>query len=156
MAVELVAVSTEREAFLPLLLEADESEAIVRTYLDEGVLFAVSEDGDVGGVVLVTDHPGDPGARELRNIAVRADRRGRGIGGRAVALLVERLRADGATKLVVGTADTSADAQRFYRRCGFREIGRRPGYFDRYPRPVIEGGVVAHDMVMFGMDLGAA
>jgi hypothetical protein len=51
----------------------------------------------------------------------------------------------------VGTADSSVDTIAFYRRVGFRDYGRLEGFFDAYPEPVIEDGVVAHDMVRFEM-----
>src|SRR5207248_493709 len=40
-SIELSPVEGSRELFLPLLLEADESEPIVRTYLEDGELFAI-------------------------------------------------------------------------------------------------------------------
>jgi ribosomal protein S18 acetylase RimI-like enzyme len=138
---------------LPLLLEADGSEAVVRAYLDDGVLLAIVEGDDEVGVALVVPVVEDLGARELKNLAVSAPHRRRGVGTRTVALLADRLRDEGVTRLIVGTAETSTDALRFYRRCGFRVRGRRAGYFDAYLEPVVEGGVVAHDMVMLEMDL---
>ena len=51
--VELLPVHGDREAFLPLLLEADESEEMVRTYLKEGQLLAVEVDGTTAGEMLV-------------------------------------------------------------------------------------------------------
>lgn len=153
--VELRPVSRNRDRFLPLLLEADAVETIVRSYMYDGVLFAIAEDGVEIGVALIVTHDDDAHARELKNLAVAPSHRDRGLGGEAVAALAERLRAEGVTRLVVGTAETSADALRFYRRCGFREFGRRVGFFDTYPEPVVEGGIVAHDMVMLQMDLSA-
>ncbi|HTG47289.1 MAG TPA: GNAT family N-acetyltransferase, partial [Actinomycetota bacterium] len=58
-------------------------------------------------------------------------------------------RASGAHRLVVGTADVSAGTIAFYRACGFADAGVRAGSFDVYPEPVVEGGRVAHDMVLF-------
>jgi len=54
---------------------------------------------------------------------------------------------------VVGTADTSAGTIEFYRRIGFLDAGRIAGFFDSYPEPVVEDGVVAHDMVRFELPL---
>jgi len=153
MLLELRPVAGDRERLLPLLLEADESEAIVRTYLHDGVLLAIVEGGAEIGVALIVPVAGDLGVRELKNLAVSIPHRGRGVGGRTVALLADRLRDEGVTRLIVGTAETSVDALRFYLRCGFRVSGRREGHFDAYPEPVVEDGVVAHDMVMLEMDL---
>lgn len=142
--------ATERESFVPLLLEADESEPVLRSYLHEGDLYRIVADGETVGALLLIPE-GD--ALEVKNIAVLESHRGRGLGGAAIERVVELARAAGVHSLVVGTADTSVDLHRFYLRCGFREDGRRPGFFDAYPEPVVEDGVTAHDMVMFSMAL---
>ena len=135
---------------MPLLLEGDESEAVLRTYLDRGDLYRVLADGeDVGAVLLVREGDG----LEVRNIALLEGHRGRGLGTATIGAVAALAREAGAAELVVGTADTSVDLHRFYRRYGFREVGRRVGFFDTYPEPVIEGGVTAHDMIMFSMGL---
>ena len=145
--------ATDREALVPLLLEADESEAVLRTYLDRGDLYRVLANGEeVGAVLLIRE--GDE--LEVRNIALHEGRRGRGLGTATFEVVADLAREAGAAQLVVGTADTSVDLHRFYRRCGFREVGRRVGFFDAYPEPVVEDGVTAHDMVMFTMDLSSA
>ena len=141
---------TDREALVPLLLEADESEAVLRTYLDLGDLYRVLAAGEeVGAVLLIRE--GD--RLEMKNIAILEGRRGHGVGTATIEVVADLAREAGSAELVVGTADISADLHRFYRRCGFREDGRRVGFFDAYPEPVIEDGVTAHDMIMFTMDL---
>lgn len=54
---------------------------------------------------------------------------------------------------MVGTADTSAGTTEFYRRVGFLDAGRIAGFFDSYAEPVVEDGLVAHDMVRFELPL---
>jgi GNAT superfamily N-acetyltransferase len=140
----------DREALIPLLLEADESEEVVRGYLFDGDLYRVLADGEqIGAVLLLAD--GD--AVEIKNIVLSAPFRGRGLGRATIEAVVTLARRSGATRLLVGTAETSADTIEFYRRVGFRDAGRIEGFFDAYPEPVIEEGVVAHDMVRFRMDL---
>ena len=119
-------------------------------YLDEGDLYRIVADGEAVGAVLLIPE-GD--ALEVKNIAILESHRGRGLGAAAIEHVAELARAGGARSLVVGTADTSVDLHRFYLRCGFREDGRKAGFFDAYPEPVIEDGVTAHDMVMFSMAL---
>jgi len=153
--VELVPVAGSREPFVPLLLEADESEAVLRGYLEDGSLFELREAGRAVGVVLLL-HDGD--AVEIKNIALRPDERGRGSGRGAVDAIAAHARAGGAHLLTVGTADVSAGTIAFYRACGFRDAGVRAGFFDTYPEPVVEDGRVAHDMVLFerALDPGSA
>ncbi len=154
--VELRPVQGDREAFLPLLLEADESEEMVRTYLKEGQLLAVEVDGTTAGEMLVIpegDAPkGDtPQAEtwEIRNIAITEEQRGRGVGRRAIELLADLAAGNAVGRLLVGTADIAWETHRFYLRCGFRYAGVRRGFFEQYPERVLVDGMVVRDMVLF-------
>ncbi|MDP9326771.1 MAG: GNAT family N-acetyltransferase [Actinomycetota bacterium] len=140
----------DREELVPLLLEADESESVLRGYLYEGILYRVLADGEPVGAVLLI--PEDDGL-EIKNIALVEDRRGRGLGRAAIEAVAALARATGADRLLVGTADSSNGTIAFYRRVGFRDAGRLVGFFDAYPEPVVEDGIVAHDMVRFEMKL---
>jgi ribosomal protein S18 acetylase RimI-like enzyme len=140
----------DREALVPLLLEADESEPVLRTYLDEGDLYRIVADGqEVGAVLLIAEGDG----LEVKNIALAKAHRGRGLGRAAIDAVAALARDAGAARLLVGTADSSIGTIAFYRRVGFRDAGRLEGFFDAYPEPVVEDGVVAHDMVRFEMEL---
>jgi len=150
-SVELRSVEGDREAFLPLLLEADESEEMVRTYLNEGELFAVYADGTLAGEMLVVPE-GD--AMEIRNIALAEEQRGKRIGRRAIELLVERAATAGVGRLLVGTADVAVETHLFYLKSGFRYAGVRRGFFERYPEPVLCDGMVVRDMVLFDRPTG--
>lgn len=148
--IELQPVLGEREGFLPLLLEADESEPVVRSYLDEGELFAIADDGvEVGAVLLITQER----ALEIKNIAVDEDARGRGIGAAAIDAIADLGRDRGHDKLLVGTANSSTDVLRFYQRCGFRIVGVRRGFFDAYPEEIWEDGVRARDFIEMELEL---
>jgi len=147
----LRSVNGDRAAFIPLLLEADESEPVVRAYLNDGELLELVAAGQPVGVVLLTSP--EPRAVEIKNIAIGREYRGQGIGRAAIGCLAVRARGAGADRILVGTADSSGRAIAFYRSCGFREVGRIAGFFDAYPEPVVEAGVQAHDMVRFEMIL---
>ncbi|MGZ8579390.1 MAG: GNAT family N-acetyltransferase [Actinomycetota bacterium] len=151
MTVTLVGVLGDREPYLGLLLEADDSEEVVRSYMDQGLLFEIRDDDLPVGEVLV--FRGDDEI-EIKSIAVDEAHRGRGIGPAAIAEVVRRARGERVARVVVGTADCAPDTIAFYRRCGFRDAGRREGFFDAYPAPVMVAGVQAHDMVMLEMRLG--
>jgi anti-anti-sigma factor len=143
---------TDREALVPILLEADESEEVLRTYLNQGELYRlVAEPEEIGAVLLIAGE--DRHEVEIKNIALAEAYRGRGLGRAAIEAIAEHAREAGARRLVVGTADTGTGTIAFYRRVGFRDAGRIEGFFDAYPEPVVEGGVVAHDMIRFEMHL---
>jgi ribosomal protein S18 acetylase RimI-like enzyme len=141
---------SNREPWLRILLEADESEPVLRGYLHEGDLYEiVSDEGPIGAILLI---PEDDGL-EIKNIAIAEAYRGRGLGRATIEAVARVARRSGVRRLSVGTADTSSGTIAFYRRVGFRDAGRIVGFFDSYPRPVIEDGRTAHDMVRFEMDL---
>jgi ribosomal protein S18 acetylase RimI-like enzyme len=147
--VTLRRVDGDRAMFVPRLLEADESESVVRTYLEDGELFEILAGDKPVGVVLLTFPARDE--VEIKNIAVGREDRGRGIGRAAIESIRACARARGADRLLVGTADASLGTIAFYRACGFNDAGRITGFFDRYPDPVVEDGRRAHDMVRFVM-----
>jgi ribosomal protein S18 acetylase RimI-like enzyme len=140
----------DRDAFVPILLEAEASETVLRNYLDAGELYRVVIEGRTVGALLLIPQ-GD--AIEIKAIALLEAFRRRGLGRTTIDETKELARRAGASRLTVGTADTSVDAVAFYRRVGFREAGRIDGFFDAYPEPVIEDGAVAHDMLRFEMAL---
>jgi ribosomal protein S18 acetylase RimI-like enzyme len=146
----LASASFDRERHLPLLLEADDVEEHIHGYLDRGQLLEIRDAGALIGVtVLVAD--GD--TVEIWNIALADEHRGRGSGRRAIELIAERCREQGASRLTVGTSDCSLGTIAFYRKVGFRFAGVRAGYFDDYPVVVVENGIRARDMVMFEIAL---
>ena len=66
---------------------------------------------------------------ELETIAVVAEAQRRGVGGRLLRALVEELRAEQVTELILEVRASNRKAQGFYRAQGFKETGRRPGYY---------------------------
>jgi lactoylglutathione lyase len=132
-----------------LFEEAEDSAAQLDGYLEAGdVLVAVERDRVVGHLQLVDG--------EIKNMAVDAAHRGRGIGRRLIEAAVERARADGRTRLAVATAAADAGNLRFYQRAGFRVRGVERDAFTPatgYPRPVLIDGVELRDRVWLDRDV---
>lgn len=86
-------------------------------------LYVAELDGAVVGVfqlmVLPTLTRGGLLRAELESLHVRADLRGRGIGGRMVAFAAERARARGCGQVQLTSNKARTDAHRFYERAGF-------------------------------------
>jgi ribosomal protein S18 acetylase RimI-like enzyme len=143
--IRLTPINANRERWMNLLLEADESVPVVRSYLDDGELFTIDEDEEPRGVVHVI---GDGDDLEIKNIAVERQSRARGLGSGAIALVIDQARTQGFRRVIVGTADSSIETIAFYQRRGFHIYGLRRGFFDAYPEMIVEDGRVAHDMVM--------
>lgn len=85
---------------------------------------------------------------EVLTLAVRPDARGRGLGRRLLAGGVAQAEAQGAGRVFLEVAEDNAAALALYRRSGFAEAGRRPGY---YARP--DGS--RRDALLFALNLAA-
>lgn len=68
---------------------------------------------------------------ELLTLAVRPDRRRRGIGAALLAWTCRAAHARGARVLHLEVGADNPAALALYGRCGFAEVGRRPGYYRR-------------------------
>lgn len=135
-------IESGKEAYMPLLLVGDESEAMVGRYLGHSKLYAGLIGDEAVAVCAVTTE--GPNLVEVKNLAVRSDMRRRGIG-RAMLLYVERNHQGKSIQL--GTGETPSTL-RFYGSCGYTYSHRLPGFFTKnYPSPIIEEGVMLKDMI---------
>lgn len=140
--ITIACVDGDRRPCMPLLLVGDESEEMISRYLDRATLYAARSGDRVVAVCAVTDE--SPSLVEIKNLAVSADMRRRGIG-RAMLSYVEHLNRGKTIQL--GTGETPSTL-RFYRGCGYRETRRVPEFFTRnYDHPIIEEGVTLRDMI---------
>jgi ribosomal protein S18 acetylase RimI-like enzyme len=108
-----------RSELRALFEEAEDSEAQLDSYLEAGqVLVARVGEGIVGHLQLVETTTAD--RSEIKNMAVEAGHRGRGIGRALIDAAAEAARAHGAATLTVATAAADIGNLRFYQRAGFR------------------------------------
>jgi ribosomal protein S18 acetylase RimI-like enzyme/catechol 2,3-dioxygenase-like lactoylglutathione lyase family enzyme len=99
--------------------EAEDSAEQLDRYIDAGeVLVARAGERLVGHVQLVEGADGH--TAEVKNIAVAAAHRGRGVGRALLAAALDRARAQGRSTVTVATATADVGALRFYQRAGFR------------------------------------
>ena len=142
--VEIRMLQTDKRAYLPLLLLADEQEDMVDRYLDRGTMYVLEDGGAVRAECVVTDE--GAGVLELKNLAVEPAFQGRGYGRRLIEFLAETY-AGRFALLQVGTGDSPATVP-FYERCGFVRHHRVKNFFsDHYDHPIWEGDVLLRDMV---------
>jgi len=66
---------------------------------------------------------------EILSVAVAGARRGRGVGRALLDLHLRRLAGLGARAVFLEVDEHNESACRLYRRAGFHEVGRRPGYY---------------------------
>ena len=69
------------------------------------------------------------GEAEILSVAVASSRRGRGLARRLLDLHLRRLAGLGANTVFLEVDEGNEPARRLYQRTGFREVGRRAGYY---------------------------
>ncbi len=71
------------------------------------------------------------GEAEILSVAVASPRRGRGLARALLHLHMRRLAGLGVRAMFLEVDEDNAPARRLYERAGFREVGRRPGYYQQ-------------------------
>jgi len=120
---EVRKISAGKKAYLPLLLEADPSEAMIDKYLEQGEMYVLMENGQA--VCAAVTGMDDEGACELYNLATLEGERGRGHASHLVRYLL-RLYKPRAKVMRVGT---SKQLMGFYEKFGFKYAFTREGFF---------------------------
>ena len=155
IAIRVVPAGPERDAYLPLLYLADDSVEQVRGYYQQGTLYAVDTGNEAPvGMVLAMELP--DGAVELKAVAVDEARHNRRIGTGLLRAVLERFRADGVGRVVVGTGNAGIGQLAFYQKAGFRLWKIERDYFGPergYPDGIVENGIPLRDMVWMDQEL---
>jgi len=135
---------------------AEDSGSVLDEYLHLGsVLVARAGPEIVGHLQLV---PVAGGQVELKNMAVRPDHQGRGVGRALVAEALARAADDGYAEMIVATAAADIGNLRFYQRVGFRLSAVERDAFTPetgYPEPIAIDGIPLRDRVWFTRRLDA-
>ena len=108
-------------------LGAERMTGILTAAAERGETVLVLDDGGVAGFAWIDARGAFGRSAYLRMIAVAPSRRSAGLGARLMdAFETVAATEDGNAFLMV--SDSNADAQRFYARRGYVEVGRVPGY----------------------------
>ncbi len=100
--------------------------AFARGNPSERVIVVIEEDGQPQGFLV--SKPIGP-EWEIENVAIRSAARRRGLGGRLLVEFLQLARNNGAQQLFLEVRASNTPARKLYERWGFRESGRRPGYY---------------------------
>lgn len=146
---EVRKITSGKRRFLPLLLEADPSEAMIDRYLDEGEMYVLVVNGQTVAEAVVVQKDAD--TCELMNLAADADHRGQGYGSHLVRHLL-KLYQPRCRVMEVGTCESIMP---FYERFGFQYSYTREDFFkNNYHPTIIEDGVVLKDMQVLSVKMG--
>lgn len=141
----------ERKNFMKYLLLADENEEIINEYINKGDMFSIIFREKVIGVALFINE--SPFIVELKNIALSPEFRGKGLGKEILKKAIKLYKKKLFTKMIVGTANSSIANLAFYQKAGFRIVGIKKNFFEKYSGPIYENGIQAIDMIMFEKEL---
>ena len=140
---KIIKITNNKKAYLPLLLLADEEEAMLDRYLERGTMY-VLDDGGVKAECVVTDE--GSGILEIKNLAVEPAYQKHGYGRTLIDFIAARYKTTHRI-LQVGTGDSPSTVP-FYEKCGFTRSHIVKNFFtDNYSRPIYDGGVLLKDMV---------
>ena len=140
---KITKITHSKKAYLPLLLLADEEEAMLNRYLERGTMY-VLDDGGVKAECVVTDE--GSGILEIKNLAVEPAYQKHGYGRTLIDFIAARYKTTHRI-LQVGTGDSPSTVP-FYVKCGFTRSHIVKNFFtDNYSRPIYDSGVLLKDMV---------
>jgi len=144
-----------REDLRDLFELAEDSASQLDIYIADGeVLVALTNDQIVGHLQLIAAVDGE--SMEIKNMAVRPQQQGRGIGRALVLAALELARNWGSRRVSVATAAADVGNLRFYQRLGFRMTRVERDAFmpaTGYTKPVDIDGITLRDRVWFDLEL---
>ena len=134
---KITKITNNQKAYLPLLLLADEEEAMLDRYLERGSMYVLDDSG-VKAECVVTDE--GCGILEIKNLAVEPAFQKHGYGKALIDFIAARHK-NTHRILQVGTGDSPE-------KCGFTRSHIVKNFFtDNYSHPIYDGGVLLKDMV---------
>jgi ribosomal protein S18 acetylase RimI-like enzyme len=134
---------------------AEDSTTQLDSYLHAGRVLVAVAGAQIVGHLQVLDTR-QPGSAEIKNMAVREDLQGRGIGSGLIRAAAGLVAGEGGTELVVATAAADVGNLRFYQRQGFRMRSVERDAFTPaagYPAGMLIDGVELRDRVRLDRSL---
>jgi GNAT superfamily N-acetyltransferase len=138
-----------RDSLRPLFELAEDSAAELDAYIDVGRVLVATSDGEIIGHLQLTG-TGDPRQAEIKNMAVRENRQGQGIGRRLIQAAIDLAAAESVTTILVATAAADIGNLGFYQRQGFRMRSVERDAFTPatgYPPGLLIDGIELRDRV---------
>lgn len=146
---KILEIKDNKKQYIELLLLADEQESMIDRYLEQGVMYALNDNG-VKAVCIVTDE--GKGVLKIKNIAVEPAHQKKGYGKTLINFIADKYK-DTFTVLQVGTGDSPLTIP-FYESCGFQRAHRIKDFFiDNYDHPIYECGIQLVDMIYLQKEL---
>ena len=124
----------------------------MEAYLAEGECYVAEEKGEIDWRLCDCAELSAT-AMEIKNIAVREDRQGQGIGKQLLQAAIQVAKNKGYEQVEIGTGNSSIGQLALYQKCGFRISSVIPNFFvDHYDEVIIENGIQCTDMIRLTLD----
>jgi ribosomal protein S18 acetylase RimI-like enzyme len=135
-----------------LLLLADPSTEMIDAYLKQSKVFVATLGQEVIGTIVISALSAQ--CAEIKNIAVRSEFQGKGVGKRLLDFAIETARNANYQSLCIGTSNSSIAQLYLYQSKGFeiKEI-IKDFFINNYPEPIYENGIRAKHMIMLEIKL---
>lgn len=135
-----------------LLLLADPSKKIVKSYISNSDIYLALVEGKIVGEYVLTKL--NENTVELKNIAVSKKFQGKGTGKFLVLDAIKKAEKSGFKTIEVGTGNSSFLQLALYQKCGFEIVGIIKNFFPKnYPEKIFENGIECKDMIRLSQDL---
>mgnify|MGYP000677854509 CR=1 FL=1 len=138
---------------LDLLMEAESSEDIVKSYPAPSLYFSALKQESLVSVGVVNVDSNYKTEAELLNISTYPEYQGSGVGKALMNAIIQYLRKEGMELLKLGTGAFGYQLS-FYQKLGFRVVEVEKDYFLRhYPEPLFENGIQHKDRLILELKL---
>jgi aminoglycoside 6'-N-acetyltransferase I len=145
-------LNTQEAIPYELLLLADETKEIIDTYALEGEIYVLEESNQIIAVYVLQVL--DAKRVEIKNIAVRQDCQGQGIGKYLLKDATRRAKDKGFETLLISTANGAIKQLYLYQKEGFEISSIKKNFFiDQYPEVIFENGIQCKHMIMLEKQL---
>ncbi len=136
-----------------LLLTADPSIACIESYIKSSEIYVAILKAKVIATFVL--YPSGADIYEIKNIAVKEQYQGKGIGKLLLNKATDIAIAKNAGKLVIGTSNSSVAQLYVYQRNGFELTHIIHNFFlDNYTEPIFENGIQCKHMIVLEKKLG--
>ncbi len=135
-----------------LLLLADPSKLLVDLYLQTSSVFIASINDETIGVIVL--FPLTTEIVEIKNIAVKPEYQGRGIGSYLIENVIKIAATNKQKEIRIGTANSSLGQLYLYQKFGFEITEIKKDFFtDSYTELIYENGIQAKHMLVLTKSL---
>lgn len=145
-------LNSNTDAPIDLLLLADPSEKLVKSYLNKGICYTAEMDGNTVGAALIMEIK--PDTIEVMNLSVKEEFQNKGIGKQLLLHVIKEIKKSGIKTIEIGTGNPGVIQMLLYQKCGFRIVEIDFDFFRRnYPERIYENGIECRDMIRMRIDL---